>query len=186
MSSDAAAEEDRFSEEEHADDGRAARWFARFTWRLRMALPARLRRLIPVTFVGYAIINGSAFLLDMGILRAVDVLIPDHGIPYGVLFSIGYAIASVYAFALNRWLNFREHGDLGKQSGKYTFVIISNYVIWILGFGSLLGALHVPLMIARVTAACIEGIYIYLLLRLWVFPRAKHPGSDAQARPDAV
>lgn len=159
-------------------DGPAARWFAAFTWRLREALPAWLKRLVPVTFIGYAIINGSAFLLDMGILRLVDVVVPDHGIPYGVIFSIGYGIASVYAFALNRWLNFREHGDLGKQSGKYTFVIISNYVIWILGFGSLLGALNVPLMVARVTAACIEGIYIYLMLRLWVFPRAKRPVDD--------
>lgn len=186
MSPDAPADEDRFAEEEHAQDGPAARWFARFTWGIRMALPPRIRRLVPVTFIGYAMINGSAFLLDMGILRAVDVLVPEHGIPYGVLFSIGYAVASVYAFALNRWLNFREHGDLGKQSGKYTFVIISNYVIWILGFGSLLGALHVPLMVARVTAACIEGLYIYLMLRLWVFPRAKRPGEqDADLGPDA-
>ena len=52
-------------------------------------------------------------------------------------------------------------------------VIISNYVIWILGFGSLLGYFQVPLMVARVTAACIEGLYIYLMLRLWVFPRAR-------------
>ena len=95
------------------------------------------------------------------------------GLPYGVVFSIGYGVASIYAFILNRWLNFREHGDLGKQSGKYTFVIVSNYVIWILGFGSLLGVLHVPVMLARVIAACIEGLYIYLMLRLWVFPRAK-------------
>ena len=51
-------------------------------------------------------------------------------------------------------------------------------MIWILGFGSLLGYFQVPLMVARVTAACIEGLYIYLMLRLWVFPRAK---ADAEA-----
>ena len=28
-------------------------------------------------------------------------------------------------------------------------------------------------MLARVVAACIEGLYIYLMLRLWVFPRAR-------------
>ena len=77
MSPDAPADEDRFAEEEHAQDGPAARWFARFTWGLRMALPPRIRRLVPVTFIGYAMINGSAFLLDMGILRAVDVLVPE-------------------------------------------------------------------------------------------------------------
>ncbi len=162
----------------HTDpaDGAAARWFAGFTVGIRNALPPWLQRLLPVTFIGYAIINGSSFLLDMGILALIGGWLPH--VPYGITFSIGYGIASVYAFILNRWLNFREHGDLGKQSGKYTFVIISNYVIWILGFGSLLGYFQVPLMVARVTAACIEGLYIYLMLRLWVFPRAK---ADAEA-----
>ena len=28
-------------------------------------------------------------------------------------------------------------------------------------------------VLARVVAACIEGLYIYLMLRLWVFPRAR-------------
>ena len=158
--------------------GAAAQWFARFSTRIREALPQTLQRVLPITFIGYAFINGSAFMLDMGLLTVMDRLIPHW--PYGIVFSIGYALASVYAFILNRWLNFREHGDLGKQSGKYTFVIISNYVIWILGFGTLLGVLGVPLMIARVMAACIEGLYIYLMLRLWVFPRRK-ADVDAEA-----
>ena len=160
------------SEVTQAPDGPAARWFAGFTARIHRALPARVRRVLPVTFIGYAMINGSAFLLDMGIHAFLEQF-RVGGLPYGVVFSIGYGVASIYAFILNRWLNFREHGDLGKQSGKYTFVIVSNYVIWILGFGSLLGVLHVPVMLARVIAACIEGLYIYLMLRLWVFPRAK-------------
>ena len=160
------------SEVTQAPDGPAARWFAGFTARIHRALPARVRRVLPVTFIGYAMINGSAFLLDMGILAFLEE-VRGGGLPYGVVFLKGTATAASYAFILNRWLNFREHGDLGKQSGKYTFVIVSNYVIWILGFGSLLGVLHVPVMLARVIAACIEGLYIYLMLRLWVFPRAK-------------
>lgn len=165
-------------------DGPAAIWFAGFTRRVQDALPERVQRILPDTFIGYAIINGSAFVLDMGILWLIGHFLHSGWIPhvpYGVTFSVGYGIAAVYAFFLNRWLNFREHGDLGKQSGKYTFVIISNYVIWILGFGTLLGNLHVHLMVARVTAACIEGLYIYLMLRLWVFPRAKGAGLDADA-----
>ena len=157
-------------------DGAAAQWFARFTTRIREALPAKLQRVLPITFIGYAFINGSAFLLDMGFLAIVGQYMPH--VPYGITFSIGYGLASVYAFFLNRWLNFREHGDLGKQSSKYTFVIISNYVIWILGFGTFLGVLGVPLMVARVIAACIEGLYIYIMLRLWVFPR-RRPEVDA-------
>lgn len=167
-------------------DGAAAQWFARFTTRIREALPERLQRILPVTFIGYAFINGSAFLLDMGFLSIIDQYMPH--VPYGVMFSIGYGLASVYAFFLNRWLNFRERGNLGRQSSKYTFVIISNYVIWILGFGTLLGMLGVPLMAARVIAACIEGLYIYLMLRLWVFPRRKgepDAAADIPALPQA-
>lgn len=172
-------------------DGKAALWFARVTRRIHDALPSPLRNLLPVTFIGYAIINGSSFVLDMGILSVMGAF---WHLPYGLMFSIGYGLASIYAFFLNRWLNFREHGDLGKQSSKYTFVIVSNYVIWILGFGTLLGTLGVQLQVARVTAACIEGIYIYLLLRFWVFPKHKKPAdappsvthaSDAHPSPAA-
>ena len=151
-------------------DGAAARWFADVTTRIRAAVPTRLQRVLPITFIGYAMINGSAFLLDMGFLAIITHF---WKLPYSVAFSIGYALASVYAFFLNRWLNFREHGDLGKQSGKYVFVIASNYLIWIVGFASVLDWLGVHVMIARVIAACLEGLYIYLLLRLWVFPRRR-------------
>lgn len=162
-------------------DGRAALAFARLTRRIHDALPGMLQRVLPVTFIGYAIINGSSFVLDMVILSVIGTF---WHIPYGLLFSIGYGIACVYAFILNRWLNFREHGDLGKQTSKYAFVIVSNYVIWILGFGTLLGILGVQLQVARVTAACIEGLYIYLLLRFWVFPRKRAAESEAAVQPE--
>lgn len=162
-------------------DGRAALAFARLTNRIHEALPPRLERVIPRTFIGYAIINGSSFLLDMGILSVLGTFWHPH---YGILFSIGYLLASVYAFFMNRWLNFREHGDLGKQSTKYTFVIISNFVIWVLGFGTLLGLLGVQLQVARLIDACIEGIYIYLLLRFWVFPKHQHATAAAPSGSD--
>ncbi|MFT4216773.1 MAG: GtrA family protein [Micropruina sp.] len=163
-----------------AADGPAALWFKNVTGRIHRALPTALRRVIPLTFIGYAIINGSAFLLDMGALVGLDkaLAITAEGLksaPWitGALFSIGYAIAAVYAFVLNRWLNFREHGDLGKQSWKYAAVMISNYLIWIWAAATVLTIWGMPLPAARITVACCEGIYIYLLLRLWVFPRTR-------------
>ncbi|MDO5534955.1 MAG: GtrA family protein [Propionibacteriaceae bacterium] len=150
---------------------------------MRELLPQPLQRVIPVTFIGYAIINGSAFALDMLFLSIIARIVE---LPYSVSFSIGYALASIYAFFLNRWLNFREHGDLGKQSGKYTFVIVSNYLIWIVGFASLLDLWGVQIQVARVIAACLEGIYIYLLLRLWVFPRHREEILPDEVDADAV
>lgn len=164
-------------------DSPAAQRFARFTERIRELLPQPLQRVIPVTFIGYAIINGSAFALDMLFLSIIARIVE---LPYSVSFSIGYALASIYAFFLNRWLNFREHGDLGKQSGKYTFVIVSNYLIWIVGFASLLDLWGVQIQVARVIAACLEGIYIYLLLRLWVFPRHREEILPDEVDADAV
>lgn len=171
-------------------DGPAALWFKRVTARIHLALPAPLRRIIPLTFIGYAFINGSAFLLDMGVLLGIGHFLKInngelHAAPWttGVVFSIGYGIASIYAFILNRWLNFREHGDLGKQSGKYTAVIISNYLIWIWGAATLLTLLGMPLPVARVLVACCEGIYIYIMLRLWVFPRRGREPFDVEDAP---
>lgn len=158
-------------------DGPAARWFARFTVGAHAALPQSVRRVLPATFIGFALINGSTFLLDMGILTIAGHYLPY--LPYGLVYTIGFAIASVVAFVLNRWLNFREHGDLGKQGAKYVFVIVSNYLIWILGFGTLLGIVSVPLLVGRVIVAVCEGLYIYTMLRLWVFPRGR---GSAQAR----
>ncbi|WP_328701935.1 GtrA family protein [Aestuariimicrobium ganziense] len=150
-------------------DGRAALAFARLTQRIHAVLPGALKA-IPVTFIGYAIINGSAFGLDMAFLSVF------HGwgaITYPIAVTLGYALASVYAFLLNRWLNFRAHGQFARQSARYTFTIVSNYVIWILGFSTLLEHLGVQYQVARFTAACIEGIYIYVLLRWWVFRKAR-------------
>ena len=159
-------------------DGPAALWFATFTRGAHRALPRPLRRILPTTFIGYALINGSAFGIDMALLSLM------HGVAhigYPVAVTIGYVLASSYAFIMNRWLNFREHGDLGVQSTKYTVVMVSNYLIWILAFSSLLEWIGVQYQIARVVAACIEGLYIYLMLRLWVFPR-----HDRTAAPDTA
>ncbi len=148
-------------------DGPAARWFAQFTARIYSAVPTPLRRIIPPTFIGYALINGGTFALDMLLLSLF------HGsaqIPYPVAVTLGYTLATMVSFVVNRWLNFREHGDLGVQSTKYVAVVVSNYVIWILGFSWLLEWAGVQYQISRFVAAVIEGLYIYTLMRLWVFP----------------
>ncbi|MGD8216120.1 GtrA family protein [Aestuariimicrobium sp. Y1814] len=149
--------------------GPAERWFAAFITRLHGALPGVLRHL-PVTFVGFAILNGFAFLVDLALLWVTH---GQLGIAYPVAVSLSFGLASVLAFFLNKLLNFRAHGDVGKQSAKYLVVIVSNYVIWILAFSTLLEWLGVHYQVARVTAACLEGLYIYTLSRFWVFPRRR-------------
>lgn len=146
--------------------GHAARTFATFTRDVRNELPVWLARLVPATFIGFAVINLAAFGLDMLLLWLSHGRL---GWPYPVAVSISYGAASVFAFVLNKWLNFQSHGFLGRQSSAYAVTAVSNYVIWILGFSWLLESLGVHYQVARVVSACIEGVYLYVLARFWVF-----------------
>lgn len=147
-------------------DGSAARAFSVLTGRIHSWLPGILGKLIPQTFVGFALINSTTFTLDMILLWLTRGVL---GLPYPVSVTVSFGTAATLAFFLNKILNFRARGDIGKQSSKYVLVLISNYVFWILGFSSLLVWLGVNFLVARVLAGIAEGIYIYLCSRLWVF-----------------
>ena len=73
---------------------------------------------------------------------------------------------------MNRWLNFHSHGNLGRQSGRYVVTMVTNYVCLTLGLSSLLESLGVHFELARFTATCVEGLYVYLMLNIWVFPKS--------------
>lgn len=170
-----------------ADPSRVApQVFAALITRLHAALPGALRRLMPVTFIGYALINGSAFVLDMTLLWVTY----DHlHWFYPLAVSTGYACAGLYSLLLNRWLNFRAHGHLAAQGGRYAVGLVSQYVIFILGLSSLLHWAGVNAELARLVSACCEGLYLYVLMRLWVFRGAPGPGTALgrqAARPATV
>lgn len=150
----------------------AAEAFNAFTGWLHALMPSQIRRFLPQTFIGFAIINSSTFLLDIVLLS-----FSTRGLrwPYPVAVSVSFAVAASVAFVLNKLLNFRAHGDTGRQSGRYLLVLVTNYVLWILCFSWMLNALGVPPELARILAAFAEGIYIYLLSRLWVFRRRLSP-----------
>jgi putative flippase GtrA len=136
------------------------------TW-LQRRLPKFLKW-IPATAIGFAVINLAGFLIDIGILTLLYGVV--H-IWYPLAVTLGYGTSSVINFFLNRWLNFQMHGNIGRQSGRQLVVVISNYVIWILGFSTVLQVLGVQFQAARIIAACAEGIYLYVMMRIWVFPR---------------
>lgn len=135
-------------------------------------LPAPLRRRVPVTFIGYAIINGSGFLLDIFCLWIFNNHLHWW---FPVAVTIGYAIAGLYSLVLNRWLNFQSHDSFAMQGSRYTVGLVSQYVIFILGLSSLLHWLGMNAQLARFISACCEGIYLYVLMRLWVFKGTPEP-----------
>ena len=154
---------------------RAPEIFLRLITAIHSVLPSFVRSRLPVTFIGYAIINGSAFILDIICLRIFN----NHlhwWFPMAV--TVGYAIAGVYSFLLNRWLNFQSHGHVVEQGAGYTVGLISQYVVFILGLSSLLHWLGMNATLARVISACCEGIYLYVFIRLWVFRNTPEPRAS--------
>ncbi|WP_315583369.1 GtrA family protein [Actinomyces viscosus] len=157
---------------------RAPEVFLRLITAIHSVLPGFVRRRLPVTFIGYAIINGSAFILDISCLW---VLYNHLHWYYPVAVTVGYAIAGIYSFLLNRWLNFQAHGHVVGQGAGYMAGLISQYVIFILGLSSLLHWLGVNAELARVISACCEGIYLYVFIRLWVFRGVPEPGQTRRS-----
>ena len=151
---------------------RAPEIFLRLITTIHSVLPGFVRSRLPVTFIGYAIINGSAFFLD---ITCLWVFYNHLHWFYPVAVTVGYAIAAVYSFLLNRWLNFQAHGHVIEQGAGYTAGIISQYVIFILGLSSLLHWFGANAELARVISACCEGIYLYVFIRLWVFRGVPEP-----------
>lgn len=145
-------------------------------------LPFGLSRVVPPSLLGFAVINGCTFALDLGLLTAF------HGglhWPVPVSITLSYGTATGLSFLLNRTLNFRSHGLVGRQVTIYAGVVVVNYLAWILGVGSGLAALGVEYQAARLIAGVCEGIYMYLAMRLLVFRVGQSPAppDEPQAPP---
>lgn len=163
-----------------APSRRAPRIFLGLITDLHRLIPLPLRERVPVTLIGYALINGTGFLIDISFLA----LFYDHlHWLYPIAVTMGYAIAGLYSLMLNRWLNFQAHGHLVTQGTRYAVGLVSQYLIFILGLSSLLHLAGVNAEVARFISACCEGIYLYVLMRLWVFRGTPEPDrADALAQ----
>ena len=157
---------------------RAPEIFLRLITAIHSVLPSFVRSRLPVTFIGYAIINGSAFFLDVGCLWVIETHLHWWD---PVSISVGYAIAGVYSFLLNRWLNFQSHGHLVNQGSRYAIGLISQFLVFVQGLTQLLSWLGINLFLARLISACCEAAYLYVFIRLWVFRST--PESQKAAVP---
>jgi putative flippase GtrA len=137
-------------------------------------VPGQLR-----TIIGFCLINGFTFALDLGIVSLT------HGVwgwPLPVSVTVGYAIAFTVSFVLNRRFNFRSHAPVGGQLVRYVGVVAVNFVVILLGLTTGLNALGVQYQVARIIAGACEGVFMYCMMRWFVFrtPRGA-PVSEAGA-----
>lgn len=129
-------------------------------------LPFGLSRVVAPSVVGYIVINLCTFFLDLLLLWVF------HGelrLPLPAAVTLSYGTAGSVSYVANRIFNFRSHGALDKQVPLYVVIMASNYFIFVLGLTDLLAMAGVYFEIARVLAACCEGVYLYCCMRWLVF-----------------
>ena len=89
--------------------------------------------------------------------------------PVPVSITLSYGTASTLSYLLNRTLNFRSHGLVGRQVAIYVLVVAVNYFGLILGVGSGLAALGLEYQLARIAAGGCEAVWMYVAMRFLVF-----------------
>lgn len=154
--------------ESRANGVRLADRFHRFCAAAVACLPFGLNSVVAPTFLGFALINGFTFLVDILLLTAL------HGwlgvaLPFAV--TLAYACAFTLSYCLNRTMNFRSHAPVGPQFAIYLVVVVVNYLAFILGVSTALTALGIDFRVARILAGCCEAVYMYSAMRWVVFRR---------------
>jgi putative flippase GtrA len=135
-------------------------------------LPFGLSRILPASLLGFAVINGFTFSIDLGVLTTL------HGglrWPLPVSITVAYVTAFGLSYLLNRVLNFRSHGAVGPQVAVYAAVVLVNYLVWILGVADGLAALGLDYRLARIVAGACEALYMYCAMRWLVFRDVQRP-----------
>ncbi|SDY02568.1 Putative flippase GtrA (transmembrane translocase of bactoprenol-linked glucose) [Amycolatopsis xylanica] len=144
--------------------------FSRFCAAVVRRLPFGLSRIIAPNFLGFALINGFTFGVDLALLTLFHGWL---GLPVWLSITLGYVGAFALSFVLNRKLNFESHAPAGRQVVLYVIAIAINYAVFLLGVGSGLTALGVQYHLSRILAGACEGVFMYSAMRWVVFA----PGS---------
>ncbi|MFI5612841.1 GtrA family protein [Amycolatopsis sp. NPDC051903] len=148
--------------------------FAGFCAAVVRILPFGLSRLVAPSFLGFVIINGFTFSVDLALLTLFH---GGFGWPVWLAISLSYVLAFALSFVLNRAFNFRSHAPVGKQAVLYAAAIGVNYVAFLLGVGAGLSALGLEYHLSRLIAGACEGVFMYSVMRWVVFAKRAEPVS---------
>ncbi|MCD2192101.1 GtrA family protein [Actinomycetospora endophytica] len=149
-------------------------WFQRLCHWLFGLLPDRLAAVTPPTLIGFLLISGVSFSLDLALLT---VLKSGLQVPLGVAVTLAYAGALTVNFLLNRQLTFRPRRPLGEQVALHVAVVVLNYLAIVLGVTVGFAAWGVPYPVARVVAGVLEVGFVYAAQRWVVFAHRDRGGA---------
>ena len=130
-------------------------------------LPFGLSSVVAPTFLGFCLINGLTFAVDLIILTGLH---SGLRLPVQIAVTAAYACAFTLSYALNRTFNFQSHAPVGPQLVVYVVVVVVNYLAFILGVTTVLAGVGVHYQLARIVAGICEAVYMYCAMR-WVFFR---------------
>ena len=133
-------------------------------------LPFSLSRVVAPSLLGFALINGFTFGVDLVLLTLFR---GGLGLPLPAAFTIAYVLAFGLSFVLNRALNFRSHAPVGPQAGLYAVAIVINYLAFVLGVGSALTELGLRYQLSRIVAGACEAAFMYGVMRWVIFRDAR-------------
>lgn len=144
--------------------GRFHAWCEAFAGRLPFGLGAY----VAPTFVGFCVINGFTFGVDLTILTGLRGVL---GLPVPIAVTAAYVCAFTLSYLLNRIFNFRSHAPVGPQVATYVVVVVVNYLAFILTATTALTAAGVQYQLSRLAAGICEAVYMYSAMRWVVFRR---------------
>lgn len=146
--------------------GRLAERFHRCCERIVARLPVGLDGVIAPTLLGFALINGFTFGVDLVILT---LLHSGFGAPLPAALTAGYVCAFALSYVLNRTLNFRSHAVVGPQLAIYVVVVAVNYAAFIVALPTALASFGLEYHLARIAAGAGEAVFMYSAMRWVVF-----------------
>ena len=129
-------------------------------------LPFGLRSVVAPTFLGFCLINGLTFAIDLLILTGLH---SGLRLPVPIAVTAAYACAFTLSYVLNRTFNFQSHAPVGPQVAIYILVVVVNYLAFILGVTTVLAAVGVHYQLSRIVAGICEAVYMYCAMRWVVF-----------------
>ncbi|MDD7932481.1 GtrA family protein [Actinomycetospora straminea] len=137
-------------------------------------LPDPLERLVAPSMVGFCLVNGVTFAVDLLLLT---LLIDALRLPLWLGITVAYGTAFTLSFLLNRWLNFDPERPVGVQVVLFVAVVVVNYAAIVLGVTQGLAAAGTPYQLARLAAGVCEAVFMYCAMRWVVFGRLGAPAA---------
>jgi putative flippase GtrA len=129
-------------------------------------LPFGLRSVVAPTFLGFCLINGLTFGVDLMILTGLH---SGLRLPVPIAVTAAYGCAFALSYVLNRTFNFQSHAPVGPQVAIYVVVVVVNYLAFILGVTTVLAAVGVHYQLSRIAAGMCEAVYMYCAMKWVVF-----------------